>query len=432
MFATCGVWYEWYCGYFNASRSVEVKPERYVKPTTIAEISEAIRSSKKVHVVGKGHSFNRCIETAGTMIDLTDFNKVLSLDKTRNVVTVEAGIMILDLCDWLYKRGYELTDLPGYICQTLGGAINTGTHGTVRGRGSWTTTFESAIVSLLAVDGRGGIFKLPLEDVVLCDSFSMIVRVSIKVRPLTWWRYVYEQSSLDQLSNQKTLERMIEDLAYPDININKERRAIVEYLVRSRGAGSSWELSGYLGRRVTGGEIFPRLLDNPFVPMSKRDGVAGRLKNSYRVASHGRIYSPSIPFFIANSSQYSVRSLQMEWAIPFERTAEALAWIRDGDIPSFYNILIRFQGPPRSKMNPGAGLERSTYIHITTLGGKNDYAALNEAMMELGARPHWGKWFSMSSEYLSQHYDFAAYRALLHKHDPESKLLNAHMQNLLP
>jgi hypothetical protein len=260
----------------------------------------------------------------------------------------------------------------------------------------------------------------------------MIVRVSIKVRPLTWWRYVYEQSSLDQLSNQKTLERMIEDLAYPDININKERRAIVEYLVRSRGAGSSWELSGYLGRRVTGGEIFPRLLDNPFVPMSKRDGVAGRLKNSYRVASHGRIYSPSIPFFIANSSQYSVRSLQMEWAIPFERTAEALAWIRDGDIPSFYNILIRFQGPPRSRMNPGAGLERSTYIHITTLGGKSDYAALNEAMMELGARPHWGKWFSMSSEYLSQHYDFAAYRALLHKHDPESKLLNAHMQNLLP
>lgn len=427
--ATCGKWVNLSGFYTNASHYLKFHPKNYLVPESIPELQEIIRSSKcSLHAVGKGHSFNNCIESSGLMIDTTRLTRI-SISKKHKMVLAEAGITIMNLSMELFKEGYELYDVPGYINQTIAGAINTGTHGTIRGRGQWTTTFEDNLVSLAIVNFQGKLQKISVKDAVLSDGFGIIVQVVLRIRPVTYWRFVHKPINVALLS-QDVIEKICDRFDYPDINFNGEGRAVIEYLHPSKEPGLR-ELGAYLAKRAVSGEFAPKLMA-PLVGFSKRDVVAGKFKNAKN--DHIVTMTPALPFFIANSSQYAVKSLQIEWVIPFDRTAEALKLVSAMEKNTYYNILIRFQGKTCSRMNPSHGLEKSTYIHLTTLNEQasvDSYNDINAAMMELGARVHWGKAYELAPGQLKSVFNFKAYIQTCQKYDPESRFMNRHLKRLI-
>ena len=64
------------------------------------------------------------------MIDLSNFNSITKVDPQKLQVTVGAGIRLFDLTEKLESLGLALPNLGDIDCQSLAGAISTGTHGT--------------------------------------------------------------------------------------------------------------------------------------------------------------------------------------------------------------------------------------------------------------------------------------------------------------
>ena len=68
----------------------------------------------------------------GHLIELTHYNRVLSIDAEAGSATVQAGITLADLNQHLDRRGVAFPNLGDIAYQTVTGATATATHGTGR------------------------------------------------------------------------------------------------------------------------------------------------------------------------------------------------------------------------------------------------------------------------------------------------------------
>lgn len=91
-------------GYFTDYALInKCTPSNWHQPSNISELSSIIlditKSGEKLKVVGAGHSTNGITMTNGHIINLDLLNKVISIDKEKKQVTVEAGIRLKKLSD---------------------------------------------------------------------------------------------------------------------------------------------------------------------------------------------------------------------------------------------------------------------------------------------------------------------------------------------
>ena len=61
-------------------------------PKNVAEVQETVKKCNKLKALGSQHSFNKIADSADNQVSLKEMNKLVSLDKTANTVTVEAGM----------------------------------------------------------------------------------------------------------------------------------------------------------------------------------------------------------------------------------------------------------------------------------------------------------------------------------------------------
>ncbi len=113
----------------NWARNIQNKSQYYCQPETEEEIIELIRKYAKIRVVGTGHSWSALCESEELLINLDKFNKVISFDKAQETIRVQAGIKLYQLNELLDKEGFALINLGSIAKQSLAGAIATGTHG---------------------------------------------------------------------------------------------------------------------------------------------------------------------------------------------------------------------------------------------------------------------------------------------------------------
>jgi L-gulonolactone oxidase len=104
--------------------------KNYYQPETEAELIGIIRDNAKLRFVGTAHSWNDICLTGEALVNLDKYNRVLSLDKEKLLLTVEPGIKLWQLNEYLDKQGLALANLGSISKQSLAGAISTGTHGT--------------------------------------------------------------------------------------------------------------------------------------------------------------------------------------------------------------------------------------------------------------------------------------------------------------
>jgi hypothetical protein len=118
-------------------------------------VQEAVRSGQNIRAIGNSHTSNEQLCTDGVVISTKALNHIIGLEKQSNseVVTVEPGVTLSELTDWLDQRGKALGyNLIQYRGVSIAGAIATGAHGSsARHPG----VLASSVVALSIVDSKG-------------------------------------------------------------------------------------------------------------------------------------------------------------------------------------------------------------------------------------------------------------------------------------
>jgi L-gulonolactone oxidase len=133
-----------------------------------------------------------------------------------------------------------------------------------------------------------------------------------------------------------------------------------------------------------------------------------------------------------------VRFTEMEYALPRERTVEAVGRVmelieeRGFAVP--FPIEVRTVAPDDAFLSTAAGRESGfVAVHMYRGMAWEPYFRAVEAIMdELGGRPHWGKRHFQTAATLRPRYpDWDRFRAVRARLDPEGRFANAWSERVL-
>ena len=96
------------------------------------ELVKVVLEARKIRVFGSKQSSADISAGTETLVDITSFNQVVSIDSHKKQITVEPGIILSDLLEVIHENGWCMPCLPDINTITISGAICTGTHGTGR------------------------------------------------------------------------------------------------------------------------------------------------------------------------------------------------------------------------------------------------------------------------------------------------------------
>ncbi|WP_320128664.1 FAD-linked oxidase C-terminal domain-containing protein [uncultured Sphaerochaeta sp.] len=110
-------------------------PEVLVKPLLTEEVSAVMRLSMERHIPvvvrgsGTGLVGGAVAIKGGIMLDTTLMTKVVELDEDNLTITVQPGLLLMDLASYTDERGYLYPPDPGEKSATIGGNISTNAGG---------------------------------------------------------------------------------------------------------------------------------------------------------------------------------------------------------------------------------------------------------------------------------------------------------------
>src|SRR4029079_17254219 len=125
-----------------------------------------IEKNRKLRVLGTKHSFNSIADTDSILVSSAGLNRIISLDRKNNSVTVEAGIKYGELCGYLQENGYALHNLASLPHISIAGACATAIHGS----GLYNGSLATGVSGIEFINGRGELVSLTRERDV--DPFN--------------------------------------------------------------------------------------------------------------------------------------------------------------------------------------------------------------------------------------------------------------------
>ena len=177
------------------------RPELYTRPQSVEEVQKVVnlarRCRRRLVTVGSGHSPSDLTCTSSWLVNLDDFNRVLSADRETGVVTVQAGIRLRTLGLELEKKhGLTLSNLGSIDDQSVAGVIGTGTHGS----SLWHGLISECILSLSLVLANGQVVRCSATTnsslfraaLVSLGALGIVVEVTIQAEPA--FKIAWQQS----------------------------------------------------------------------------------------------------------------------------------------------------------------------------------------------------------------------------------------------
>ena len=174
----------------NWAGNVVATPARIERPGSIEIVQElvagAARDGQTVRVAGAGHSFSPICATDGLLLDLIDLSGVTSIDTHKQTATILGGTRIHQIGAPLFEAGLAVANQGDIDVQAIAGAIGTGTHGTGRNFGS----FSSTLVACQIVTASGDLLTVDQSDMetlraarVSLGMLGVMVSVTLKLVP---------------------------------------------------------------------------------------------------------------------------------------------------------------------------------------------------------------------------------------------------------
>jgi FAD-linked oxidoreductase len=390
-----------------------------------------VAGARRVKVAGAGHSFTDIACTDGLMLDLSRMNRVLRVEGDE--VTVEAGITIRELGPALAERGLALENQGDVDAQTIAGAISTATHGT----GGRFANISSQVTAVRVVTAGGDVSTLDDGDDLLAARVSLgalgaISAVTLRCVPAFTIHRVDQPLPLDDVlaridehvDSNDHFELFVFPCTRTALTLTSQRTdrapqpaGRAQVLLRDvLLENAALEAACRTGRR------FPAL-----IPRLNRTLVRAMAPTEHLDLSH-RVYA----------NRRTVRFTEMEYAIPRERTAEALervlALIDRRRIKVGFPIEVRVVAPDDALLSTAQG-RPTGYIAVHQYRGmeyESYFRAVETIMDEYEGRPHWGKRHYQSAATLRPRYPgFERFAAVRDRLDPQRKFENDYLRRVL-
>lgn len=152
-------------------------PEVVLFVTKISEIAEVMKYAyaKKIPVTVRGSGtglVGACVALyGGILLDMTKMNKILELDEANLTLTVEPGVLLMDIYEYVEPKGYFYAPDPGEKTATIGGNIATNAGGMRAVRYGVTRDW---VVALEVVLPNGEIVEFGKKVVKNATGYSLL------------------------------------------------------------------------------------------------------------------------------------------------------------------------------------------------------------------------------------------------------------------
>jgi FAD-linked oxidoreductase len=409
------------------------RPAAVEIPGSIEEISEAISCAaahdRRVRVAGAGHSFSDIALTDGSQLRLERLTGVLDVDRSSGLVRVQGGITIRELNVRLAEHGLALENLGDIDVQSIAGAISTATHGT--GARLRNISAQVAELTLVLADGSTLRCAEEIDSEVFraarvgLGALGVIAEVTLRCVPAFTLRGVDAPAPLsDTLARFEELalgNDHFEFFVFPHADRALTRtNNRTDQPPRPRGRVSAYANDVLLTNHAfellcRAGRRFPRRIPQLNRLVNRLAGAGTRVDRSDRIFASPRL----------------VRFTEMEYALPRERTPEAvnriMALVRSRNFAVPFPIEVRTVAPDDALLSTAAGRDSGfVAVHMYRGMAWEPYFRAVEALMdELGGRPHWGKRHFQTAATLRPRYpDWDRFQAVRARLDPEGRFAN--------
>ena len=409
------------------------------KPQTESELQQVVQSAqlsgRRVKAVGSGHSFTAIAVSEEVLVDLSDYDEIVAIDKINQTVTVQSGIQLSKLNQALYENSLAMQNLGDIAYQTIAGAISTSTHGT----GAKFTGIANQVVALRIVLADSSIVECSANvnaQLFSCarvglGALGLISTVTLKVVSAFNLAVIEEPMRVDDVlqnldqhidSNDHFEFFWVPHTGWALTKRNNRNSLPVEPMSKMSHWYSKTLMENYaFGAVCMLGKARPSLIPK----LAKALPSSGR--NEYSDASHKVFASKRI-----------IKFYEMEYAIPREACAEALNRVRrmvtDSGFFLNFPVEVRFTAPDEIPLSTASNRE-SAYIAVHIYKGMNYvpyFTEVESIMNSYQGRPHWGKLHFQSAATLASRYpQWDVFQAVRNQVDPQRMFSNQYLETVL-
>ncbi|AWW36969.1 FAD-binding protein [Streptomyces sp. AS58] len=406
----------------NWAGNITYSAKEVHRPRSLDELASIVAGSARVRVLGSGHSFNEIADPGpgGTLVSLADLPPAVEVDAAARTVRVFGGVRYAELARRVHERGLALPNMASLPHISVAGSVATGTHGSGVGNGPLAAAVRE--VELLTADGTAVVIGRDEERfggaVTSLGALGVVTALTLDLEPaFDVEQYVFTELPLAGLDFEAVMGAAYSVSLFTDWREPGFRQVWVKRRTDRALPGFPWA------------EPATRAL-HPVPGMP-----AGNCTEQFGVPGP---WHERLPHFRAEFTPSSGAELQSEYLMPRSSAPAALAAldaIRADVAPVLQTCEVRTVAADAQWLSPSYGRD-TVAVHFTWV---EDTAAVlpvvrrvEEALDGFGARPHWGKVFTVPASVLRERYPrLADFRALAGELDPAGKFRNAFVDGVL-
>ncbi|WP_406356227.1 FAD-binding protein [Streptomyces sp. NBC_00658] len=392
------------------------------RPHSLDALATLVADSRKVRVLGSGHSFNEIAEPGddGVLLSLTALPPAVDVDTTARTVRVAGGVRYAELARQVHEHGLALHNMASLPHISVAGSVATGTHGSGVTNGSLASAVRE--VELITSDGSTVTIARG-EDrfdgaVTSLGALGVVTALTLDLEPdFEVSQQVFTELPLEGLDFEAVAASAYSVSLFTDWGQPGFRQVWLKRRTDQPNPGFPWaEPATEAAHPVPG---------MPARNCTQQFGVPGP-------------WHERLPHFRAEFTPSSGAELQSEYLLPRAdalSALHALDAIRETVAPVLQVCEVRTVAADRQWLSPAYGRD-TVALHFTWV---EDTAAVLpvvrrvEATLDIfDARPHWGKVFTVPSAVLRERYPrLDDFRSLAQSLDPAGKFTNAFVGDFL-
>ncbi|MEC5168684.1 FAD-binding protein [Glaciihabitans sp. GrIS 2.15] len=409
----------------NWAGNYEFRAAEVRTPESVQQLQELVSTSPRIRALGTRHSFNDLADSAGTLVSLVDREPEPRLDTERMTVTVAAGTRYGVLASWLNARGFALHNMGSLPHISVAGAVATGTHGSGNALGSLAT----AVSGLQVVTGEGHLLEVDRTHpqfagmVVSLGALGIVTRVTLDIQPTFNVR-------------QDVYTDLLWDVALAEFEAITSSAYSVSLFTDWRGDSIQ---SAWFKTRLSAGEpgSMPPTMFGATASTTETSLAEGENNTTLQGGIPGP-WSERLPHFRLDSTPSNGDEIQTEYFVDRRQAPDALAAVRaigHSITPHLLITELRTAAADDLWLSQATG-RPSLAIHFTWKNEPEAVARLapqiQAALAPFDARPHWGKWNTMTATDIAPLYPkLPEFVVLVERMDPQHRFRNAYLERVL-
>ncbi|WP_432504954.1 D-arabinono-1,4-lactone oxidase [Kineococcus arenarius] len=403
----------------NWARNHRYAAARLHRPRSVEELQELVARTGRLRALGTRHCFNDVADSPGDLVTLEALPTRVDVDAAAGRVRVSAGTSYGVLAQRLHDAGWALRTMASLPHISVGGAVATATHGS----GDRTQNLAADVRALELVGADGALRRTERGEagfagsVVALGALGVVTALELDVVPTYEVRQdVYSGLSFDAFTHN--LDAVTSAAHSVSVYTTWVGEDTAQVWLKTRLADSADAPAELFGARRASEPLHP-LPEVDVLNATEQLGVPGP-------------WHERLPHFRFSFQPSNGEELQAEYLVERAHAVTAIAELRRLG-PSIAPLLhmCEVRTVAADDLWLSSSYERDAVaFHFTFRQRQPEVltalARVEDALLPLGARPHWGKLFTAGAATLAGLYPrFADARALVARHDPDGKFANA-------